>query len=490
MRIRQLFFLAVAMIFLLQALGTGSTIVQTTEVAALDLEENDFGSFLTTYLDNVTAELPSSALNSNSRVSGKIAGTGGIITLGRVSVAASTVDYSRSEFIKDHGNDYVTLHSLSKQQIKQVVQFREFLAVNQELGFKGKLSAISSLTAMSTAANDTAERAGVNYAFSDSYRLKDILPKDESQQIQMNISDYTYFPQPLPEFYSYYGDLAKTSKIDDNVDPAEKQKYNSHVGIIPNIEFSMLEILKSNIAANYSTATNIIDPDDVTILDYDFNASDPKAGVMEVYISEHFATALKKVLTGSTTTTRGKIFGITLFTAVVPATALFPFSQVLGFAQSAVGKIGTAITTGANNLKTSISTFGRNLGTFVEEAPEKAMNYVSGLYCAGISAASAIPKTMVEKGVDIVNTFTNKTGFGVNLKEGLSNGAKLTTESIGNFVGTLGKSLTSFIPVIIVGGFVLVVAAVFGFLLYKKFMTPFAPGGGDSFFEDRFNKKK
>ncbi|MFW9998368.1 MAG: hypothetical protein ACFFD4_40395 [Candidatus Odinarchaeota archaeon] len=69
-----------------------------------------------------------------------------------------------------------------------------------------------------------------------------------------------------------------------------------------------------------------------------------------------------------------------------------------------------------------------------------------------------------------MNTFTNKTGFGANLKESLSNGAKQTTDSIGNLVGTVGKAFTSFLPLIIVGGIFIIVGLIVFLKIYNKFL--------------------
>jgi len=431
-----------------------------------DFDEEDIASFFTAYLDNVTATIATGSSSFRS----KLAGSSAVITLDHVAVTAGTCAYSRSAFAAISGRN--SLHKISSLQLYTAAK----------LAPRFKFSSSSSLLSITTALNDTAESAGENIVDTQKYCINDILPTATADNLQTNISDYSYWPSSEPVYQAYAAELAKNSSDGDfsAESLSTDVRYSTHASIIEDVEYSILAILRSNIAANYSTATNIIDPSDVAILDYDFNTSDSKAGIMEVYVSQDFSNAVKEALSSSTKTIKGKILGFTVFTRVVPAAAFWPLDQVVGFAQTCVKTVENA----GKSLIGGTQKVIKDIGQAIAGAPKTAINYVGGLCTAAASEVGNVYKTLAGKAGETLSTFANKTGFGANLKEGLGNAGKLITENASSFIGSVGRSLTSFIPVLIVGGIVLLI----GFIFYAKVMTPRlgSPKGDNT----RFNREK
>ncbi|MFW9990925.1 MAG: hypothetical protein ACFFD4_02575 [Candidatus Odinarchaeota archaeon] len=423
-----------------------------------DFDEDDIVSFLTTYLDNVTAEISTSALASNYFARAKLAGGSNVIELGRIGVTASTAAYSRSAFEQVSGRD--TLHSISFEQMKATAN----LAARYKLA--GLSGSVSLLNIMDTA-NDTSEAAGTNIVETQEYSINDILPTDDADNYQTNITDYAYWPTAESYYQGYAALLAKNSSDDDFTDDtlSTRNDYNTHASVITDVEFSMLEILKSNIAANYSTTSNIIDPDDVTILDYDFNASDPAAALVDLYLSSGMVNEVREDIAENEKTTSFKqqstilLFGVPLFkSGVVRVSARTAYAPELDNVQRiSIGRVGVTkqftSTTEATKLAPLSST------TF-----SKSINMGRGI----AQAALAKPETYLKTVNTEPKEYASHVELNANTGESFAKDGKLTKDDAGSIVAKPKKQLRDYLPYIIVGGLFLVAVALGAVALYKR----------------------
>lgn len=420
----------------------------TTEVRASSFNENDLAQFLTVTLDNVTVTIdPASSPNLNY----KLVGTSSIFTLNSVKVTASTINYNRAEFEKE--NNIQSFHKVSETQVLQALELQQLSSYSQ----------MSTLKILSTAAaNDSSEAAGDNFLVNDGYKLSDFRA---TKQIETNQSHYTTWPTLETKYQYWANELSKNSTRDMFVTDATEEIKNGqlYVSEIANVEATMLRILRENVAANYSTVSDVIVPSRVHVLDYDFDEDSATAGILNLYMSEtlqnKFREAADEYL-AETITTRFKIFGVCV----------------------AESNFKNVAVSGLFDVFDDVIKVGQTILTAPLKIPDVVVDTLTAGYDAGIdigagvvNAGLSIP-TVTSKAVgEGINTFTATTGLGANLGGTLGSAGKLASDSFSSVMGGVQGifgSVMNILPFLLiflgVGGIILLI-------LYKKFMTS-SPG--------------
>lgn len=454
MKISKFNALIIGLIIALNITAISASFTTTIEVSA-SFEDNDLAQFLTVSLSNVTASIdPATApAGMNYKLSST---TENVIKLDTAIITAGTIAYDRSDFEQQH--DYSSFHKVSESQV------REALALEQLSAY----SSFSTLKILSTSvANDSSEAAGENFVSTEKYSVSDF---EADTHIETNSSHYTTWPAVEAKYQYFAAELAENATADMFVSDADEEFQGQlHVSTLDDVEETILSILKENIAANYSTAADIIVPSRVHILDYNFNASNPTAGIIDIYISENFQNQVREAADeyiASELRVKMKVFGIEVSERTYKNAAVS--FALLDDALGGVVKFGEVI------ISTPLNLADGAIATVVgvaEGTVDTAMSIGTGIADACLSAPAVISKTSG----DAINAFTSTTGLGANLGGALGTGGKLIGDGLSSIVGGVGgifSSIISALPLILIlGGGALII----GLIVYKKFVMG-APG--------------
>jgi hypothetical protein len=445
----KLSFVTVVTIFLVGFVATGS-FLQTTTVAQADvLETNDITEYYTNILDNISYTIdPATSPGLNYKL------TGGVYHLDTARVTASTLAYDRSDFEAIHG--YNSMHCLPRAQVVEAVRLEQQLLMPTL-----KILAVA-------VANDTSEASGENFVVQGNYKVADYII---DEQIDANSSQYLTWPTPEPQYQSLADDLAANLTDSDFVDDValtDTAERRMHVSSIDNIEDTQLRILRENIAANYSTTADIIDPSRVHILDYDFNVTDTSASVLDIYISDHIQTMMREQANSylASVTIAVKIFGCKVAES----------HKIMRVNADILGGIFGGIMNLAKAVVSAPLTAANTLGNIIKTTASGLVNMPGAIANAALSLPSTITKTIAGAAGAGVSTFTQTCGLGTPGSM-VANAGKLGTDAISTIIGgakSVATAAMSYLPFIVVGGGAL---AIIGLLLYVKYVhTPKAEG--------------
>lgn len=470
-RVLALFLLSVVA---LNIIGLGSFFMmnlRATQTLAFSYEEEDLQQFLDNDLRNISVILASGSGSgaSSLKTSGSLT-----VTLDRILVRASTLPYHPKEF----PTSQPMLHNIFSSPEK-ITRF----ALQSNAGFgsamfsiKG-IDAVNALYSLAEETNETSEAAGENTVGDEKFAVDDLKADTEynpnTTSLVTNLTSQVGYieNQTVEPAYQDYAQFLYTNDSHDAMVGAkadDEKKHNILISGFTNVEDTILGILKDNIAAAYSTSSNILTADDVTVVDYTLNHAN-----MTAYLSEHLIQkvrdAVKDYEKSIEVRTAMHIFGIKLFTARAAPSTDFSLSRfrshvgnVIRFGQARVSAALTDVKKVGGTIKRKVTTFASNLNT----AKDKVLNFGKGLINGALAKMGEIKKSIG----DTLHSFGQK--FSAAVTPMIKGVKGFVSKGFNTITGAL-KGITSFIPIIIlamVGGLGAVLVVLF--LMNRKRAPP------------------
>jgi hypothetical protein len=323
-------------------------------------------------------------------------------------------------------------------------------------------------------ANDTAEAAGYSLQFNEKISYDDL---EGDNEYIFSPSNYSVWYDVEPQYAELIEALSTNDTGDeflqDGVNADDIKRYQWIVTGFPDVEEAVLDILKSNIAANLSTSADYISPERITVIDYVLNNS-----IMNIYFSAHFAEAVRDqvddVLTGSGSAALTlSIFGIkfNLGNTLVPVSAM-PAS-IQGNILEDIG--GQILNIGKAIVSVPMTILEEAKDILIDKPLEaigggikEAASFVKGAFDSVLSAPGNFIKTVGNTAGD----FVAKAGPAVTNLVG--EGGKLVGGAFNGIIGGAKSIIGQFTPIIIIVGIV-GVGFILVFLVMQSRKNPIVP---------------
>ncbi|PWI49503.1 hypothetical protein CEE45_01545 [Candidatus Heimdallarchaeota archaeon B3_Heim] len=476
-KVKKAFAFLLFLVFAVQIVAFGSffTLNLTTNQAfAVKYEETDIQQFLDSDIRNVTVILAdASAVGSGARISSPMT-----LTLDRIAIRASTLPYHPKAFPTSSR----MLHNIfpTSESIARFATLRSSLggggASFQSIESIKSIDAVNALLSLAEDTNATSESVGENTVSDEKFAVEDLKAETEYNiNTTAVVTDLTsqigYLENQSVE--SAYQDYASFLYSNDSVDAIagseadEEKNHDLLISGFDNTEDAVLSILKSNIAADYSTASNILTADDVTVVDYAVHHAN-----MTNYLSSALVEKVRDAVTDYEDSLEANIaatiFGFKIYTAKAATTAgiLAGFrsavGRVISFGQAVVSTPLREVKKIGGSIKRTVTSYASKVG----EAGSSALNIGKGFLTSALSKLGSISKSIGDK----VGSFAQNVKVGVT---GAVKGVKgFVSKSFNAVLGSV-KSLFSFIPMLIllmVGGVGAVLVVIF--LMNRKRAPP------------------
>lgn len=423
------------------AMGSFFTIqLTTTETLAIKYEETDIQQFLDNDLRNVSVILESSSAGMGASLKSPTS-----ITLDKILIRASTLPYDPKEF----PTTSKMLHNIfsTPEKIKHYALRHSNLG-----GTEASLSGIDALLSLAEETNETSEAVGENVVTGEKFAVEDLVAETEyNANTSLLITNLTHqvgylTNQSVEPAYQDYAEFLYSNDSNDAIagtDADDKKDHNILISGFINTEESILDILKSNIAVAYSTSSNILTKDDVTVIDYTLHHAN-----MTNYLSQHFIEKAREAVDDYEESLEAKIeaklFGLKVFTArAAPSAGILSgftnaIGKVLNFGKAVVSAPLTQIKKVGGVIKKKVTSVASN----VQAAGTSALNFGKGILNAAMAKMTEIQKTI---GTKIAS-------FGQSIKLGVTNlvkqGQGLVSKGFNTVMGAV-KGISQFLPMII-----------------------------------------
>ena len=479
-------------LFVLPVLSMGSYIEYKAQktFALPEPEEGDIASFFDVLGENITFTIdpPSSQHASNLQLSSLY----GVHKISKIRVKSATVPYSIAEMeLYWDKSSIPTLHNAKPEFLRAYFTaakltgeynlgklFSMAFAYKQGTLKLSSTSELASALSVLTTANDTASASGFVDKFEEKYAVTD-LRGDTDYSINVTDQNETVFDEPLEATYQEFAaELSGNTSETDLISATDVDNKENSVNIVSGFdnteEDGFLETLRANIAANYSTSSDQIDPSRVHILDYNATAANKTD-----YLTENFFNRVRQAVEEYQNTEAQAalvIFGVTIKLGTLPLKKVAAlslrsvFGRVMRISKTFVS---TPLRTASKLLKKPINSIKSSITSSVNLAKAHIRRALSRV------KSSPIVKTVSGSARSFVGAVTqvlkDPVGTAKNIGKSIINSAGKITNKALTALSKIPKAFGfSFDKLIILAGIGLAGLMIF-FILYSRLTMPRAP---------------